>query len=54
MSLTKVSYSMTTGAPANILDWIPPQYHANIKNQTTTVDVQQYIQAAMDSGAGEI
>lgn len=54
MSLTKVSYSMIVGAPANILDWIPVQYHAAIKDLTSTVDVQQYIQAAMDSGAGEL
>ena len=54
MALTKVSYSMITGAPVNILDRIPPQYHAAILDNTTTVDVQQYIQAAMDSGAGEI
>lgn len=54
MSLTKASYSMVTGAPANVLDWIPAQYHAAIKDFTSTVDVQPYIQAAMDSGAGEI
>lgn len=45
---------MVTGAPTNVLDWIPVQYHAAIANNTTTIDVQQYIQAAMDSGAGEI
>ena len=54
MSLTKASYSMITGAPANVLDWIPAQYHSAIKDFTSTVDVQQYIQAAMDSGAGEL
>ena len=54
MSLTKSSYSMTTGAPTNVLDFIPAQYHADIKNETSTVDLQQYIQAAMDSGAGEL
>lgn len=52
MSLTKISNSMIVGAPANVLDWIPVQYHADIKNLTSTVDVQIYIQAAMDSGAG--
>ena len=54
MSLTKVTNSMIDGAPVNVLDWIPVQYHAAIKNLTSTVDVQQYIQAAMDSGAGEL
>lgn len=54
MALTKVTYSMIVGAPTNILDWIPVQYHAAILNNTTIVDVRSYIQAAMDSGAGEI
>jgi len=54
MALTKVTNSMIVGAPANVLDWIPVQYHAAIKDLTSTVDVQQYIQAAMDSGAGEL
>lgn len=54
MSLTKVTYSMIDGAPVNVLDWIPQQYHAAIQNFTSTIDVQQYIQAAMDSGAGEL
>lgn len=52
MSITKITNSMIVGAPVNVLDWIPVQYHADIKNLTSTVDVQMYIQAAMDSGAG--
>lgn len=54
MSLTKVTNSMIVGAPVNVLDFIPPEFHAAIKNETSTVDVRQYIQAAMDSGAGEL
>lgn len=54
MSLTKVTYSMIDGSPVNVMDWIPVQYHAAIQDLTSTVDVRQYIQAAMDSGAGEL
>jgi hypothetical protein len=54
MALTKVTYSMIDSAPVNIMDWIPAQYHAAIKDFSSTVPVQSYIQAAMDSGAGSI
>lgn len=54
MALTKVTYSMIDSAPVNIMDWIPTQYHAAIRDFSSTVPVQSYIQAAMDSGAGSI
>tara|TARA_R110000868_G_scaffold53725_1_gene168444 strand:- start:430 stop:2010 length:1581 start_codon:yes stop_codon:yes gene_type:complete len=54
MALTKVTYSMIDSSPVNIMDWIPQQYHAAIKDFSSTVPVQSYIQAAMDSGAGSI
>jgi hypothetical protein len=54
MSLTKVTYSMIDSAPVNIMDWIPQQLHADIKDFSSTVPVESYIQAAMDSGAGSI
>jgi hypothetical protein len=54
MALTKVTYSMIDSAPVNIMDWIPVQYHAAIRDFSSTVPVQSYIQAAMDSGAGSI
>lgn len=54
MALTKVTYSMIDGSPVNIMDWIPVQYHAAIRNFSSTVPVESYIQAAMDSGAGSI
>lgn len=54
MALTKVTNSMIDSAPVNIMDWIPAQYHADIKALTSTQPVEQYIQAAMDSGAGSI
>jgi hypothetical protein len=43
MSLTKVSYSMITGASVNVLDFIPAGF-----NYSTT-DCSAYIQAAIDS-----
>jgi hypothetical protein len=46
MSLTKVSYSMITGAPVNVLD-----YGAD---PTGVADSKPAIQAAIDSGAKEI
>lgn len=54
MALTKVTYAMIDSAPVNIMDWIPTQYHEAIKDFTSTVPVESYIQAAMDSGAGSI
>ena len=45
MSLTKVSYSMITGSPINIMDFIPNG------TDTTTTDCSPYIQAALDSKA---
>lgn len=54
MALTKVTYSMIDSSPVNVMDWIPVQYHAAIKDFSSTVPVQSYIQAAMDSGAGSI
>jgi hypothetical protein len=45
---------MIDSSPVNIMDWIPQQYHAAIKDFTSTVPVESYIQAAMDSGAGSI
>lgn len=51
MSLTKATFSMISGAPINVLDYIPPQYHAAILsyNTATVVDVRQYVQAAIDA-----
>lgn len=46
MALTKVSYSMITGAPVNVLDWGA--------DPTGIADSQPAIQAAINSGAVEI
>jgi hypothetical protein len=46
MALTKVSYSMITGAPVNVLDWGA--------DPTGVADSQPAIQAAIDAGAVEI
>lgn len=48
MSLTKATYSMITGTPVNVLDYIPPQYHADIVAGNSSVDVTAYVQAAID------
>ena len=42
MSLTKVSYSMISAAPVNVIDYIP----AGV--DTTTTDCSAYVQAAVD------
>tara|TARA_R110001606_G_scaffold229917_2_gene377848 strand:+ start:31 stop:1620 length:1590 start_codon:yes stop_codon:yes gene_type:complete len=54
MALTKATNRMITGAPNNILDWIPANLHADIADFTSTTAVHSYIQQAMDSGAGSI
>lgn len=54
MALTKATYAMIDSAPVNIMDWIPTQYHAAIRDFSSTQPVHTYIQAAMDSGAGSI
>lgn len=43
MTLTKVSYSMITGAPVNVLDFIPAG------TNTATTNCSPYIQAAIDA-----
>ena len=48
MSLTKASYSMITGAPVNVLDFIPSAQHAAIQAGTSTYDAGANIQQAID------
>jgi hypothetical protein len=48
MSLTKSSYSMITGAPANVLDFIPAIERAAIENGTSTFDCTTFIQTALN------
>lgn len=43
MSLTKVSYSMITGSPVSVLDFIPAAEHAAILNRTSTYDCHDAI-----------
>jgi hypothetical protein len=54
MALTKATNRIISGAPANILDWIPSNLHAGIADFTSTTAVESYIQQAMDSGVGSI
>ena len=48
MSLTKATSSMISGAPINVLDYIPFALHADIQAKTSTTDVSTYIQTALD------
>lgn len=54
MSLTKVSYSMITGAPVNVFDYMTPAQIADVLANTYTENVTTPIQAALDSGAKSI
>lgn len=47
MSLTKVSYSMITGSPVSVLDFIPAAEHAAILNRTSTYDCHDAIISAI-------
>lgn len=49
MSLTKATYSMVTGAPVNILDFIPPSEHAAIAAGTSTYDCRNALTQAIAS-----
>lgn len=50
MSLTKAHNRMIENAQINVLDFIPSQYHADIKSGTTTYDATSNVQAALDAG----
>ena len=47
MSLTKVSYSMTTGAPVNVFDFFSDAQRADVLAGTALVDCAPQIQTAM-------
>lgn len=53
MALTKVTYSMISGAPINVMDYIPPAEHAAIYNYTSTYDAGQDIQDALDAASAK-
>ena len=50
MSLTKVSYSMITGSPVNVLDYMTPAQVTDVLANTYTLNVTAAVQAALDSG----
>lgn len=52
MSLTKVSYSMITGAPVNAFDYMSAAQIADVQARTSLVDVSGAIQAAIDANPG--
>lgn len=47
MSLTKVSYSMVTGAPINIFDYMTAAQIADVQSNAATIDVSTTIQTAL-------
>jgi len=51
MPLTKVSYSMITGAPVNVFDYMTPVQIADVLANTYAENVTVPVQAALDSGA---
>jgi hypothetical protein len=53
MSLTKVTYSMISGAPINVMDYIPQAEHDAIYNYTSTYDAGQDIQDALDAASAK-
>lgn len=53
MSLTKVTYSMISGAPINVMDYIPAAEHAAIYAYTSTYDAGQDIQDALDAASAK-
>lgn len=54
MSLTKVSYSMTTGAPVNVFDFMSAAQIADVEAGTFAQNVTAPVQAALDSGAASV
>lgn len=54
MSLTKVSYSMITGAPVNVFDYMTAAQIADVLANTYNENVTLAVQAALDSGADSI
>jgi len=49
MSLTKVSYSMITGSPVNIFDYMTAAQIADVQSNAATIDVSTTIQTALDA-----
>lgn len=49
MSLTKVTYSMTSNAPINVFDYMSKEQQADVDAGTYTVDCTDAIQAAIDA-----
>jgi len=47
VSLTKVSYSMITGAPVNIFDYMTEAQIADVQSNAATIDVSTTIQTAL-------
>lgn len=48
MSLTKATYSMVTGAPVNVFDYMTAAQIADVQARTRSLDVSAAVQAAFD------
>lgn len=53
MALTKATYSMVSGSPINVMDFIPSSEHAAIYDYTSTYDAGQDIQNAFDAASAK-
>jgi len=49
MALTKVSYSMITGSPVNIFNYMTAAQIADVQSNSATIDVSTTIQAALNA-----
>lgn len=52
MALTKASYSMTTGAPVNVMDYMTPAQVADVISNGATLDVTAAVQSAFTAANG--
>jgi len=52
MSLTKATYSMITGAPVNVLDYMTPAQIADVLSNAGTIDVTTAVQSAFTVANG--
>ena len=52
MALTKATYSMITGAPVNVLDYMTPAQTADVLSNAGTIDVTAAVQSAFTAANG--
>lgn len=52
MALTKATYSMISGAPINVFDYMTEAQIVDVRNRVASIDVSGAIQAAIDANHG--